>query len=188
MNLKNLILGVGIVVVFGLLLWQGVETFNPSPEYEDFCNLGKFNIPSRVDYGANCSFSAELREQESQCSIDGGQPVYNYDDKGCAVSVKECDFCNKEYEEELKSHSQVVFIISLIAGLIVLLIGYFILSVEPVGSALIGSGIWALFWGSAVNWRNFANWIRFVLLLIAFVFIVWLTLRLNRERKGSFGK
>lgn len=167
MNIKNLILGIGIVVIFGLALWQGVETFYPTPQWDDYC--GEVVVPRTLD---KPDFAPVTQEQ---CEIGGGKWVEGY-----------CDYyseCGKSYDDAMKPHSQVVFIISLIIGIIVIILGYFLIKVEPVGSALIGSGIWAIFWGSVINWRNFANYARFILLSLALIFVIWLALRLNRKKK-----
>lgn len=194
MSFKNIILGIGIVIVFGLLLWQGIEAFYPTPQYDDFCSQGRFEAPYPVKAypdgsGTNCSFSRSVQTAQDQCFKDGGQPIYEYDDNGCTIAVKSCDFCNKEYNDALDKHAQVVFFIAVIVGVLTLIVGYSILSIEPVGSALLGSGIWAIFWGSVINWRNLSNIWRFLLLLLAFVVIIWFTLRLNRpSKKGFFGR
>ena len=90
--------------------------------------------------------------------------------------------CQKELEKALDKHSWGVFIISIVVGVIALFVGFSILSIEPVGSALIGSGIWAIFWGSLINWRNFGTVWRFILLFIALVALIYITIRLNKAK------
>jgi hypothetical protein len=168
MNLKNIILGIGIIIVFGLLLWQGIETFHPSPQYEDYCGL---RLDKRIP----------MINQETCEELGGRWNSHDYPLPETNITGY-CDedfTCRQQFEDAQKLHSQVAFYVSLIAGLIVLILGITILHMEPVGSALIGSGIWALFWGSAINWRNFTSGIRFTLLLVAFIFIIYVTLRLN---------
>lgn len=170
MNVKNFVLGIGIVVVFALALWQGVETFYPSPEYEDYCDGARIPVP--IEKGQDMSNNL------TYCIEKNGTWREGY-----------CDFyyeCQKDYDGAQKIYSQKVFIISLIVSVIMIAAGYFLIKIEPVGSAFIGSGIWAIFWGSAINWRNFASYMRFVLLLIVLIFIVWLALRLNRKEKKKF--
>lgn len=177
-NLKNLALGIGIIVVFALLLWQGIEAFYPSPNWEDYC--GDKEIPGKII------------EDKNSCEINGGR--WTPQEIRCVTEPCPqgyCDLyyqCNLDLQEDQESHSQVVFIISLIAAVVVIIVGYSFLKTEPVGSALIGSGVWAIFWGSAINWRNFSNIWRFLLLLIAFIAIVWITHRLNSKKKKSFWK
>lgn len=169
MKIKNFVLGIGILIVFALLLWQGIEAFYPSPEWNDYC--GNVSIP-RTIAAEKPDFAAET---QASCLANNGTWINGY-----------CDYyneCQKNLDDAEKEHSKVAFWISVVAGVLVLITGYFFLSVEPVGSALIGSGIWAFFFGTAVNWRNFSDIWRFLLLLIAFVLLVWLTLRFNKNAK-----
>ncbi len=188
-NVKNIVLGLGIVIVFALVLWQGIEAFYPSPQYDDFCKAGRFDpyYPTKpMAVGEpNCTFSRELQDKQNQCYADKGQPVFEYDDKGCTIAIKTCDYCQRDFDKALDNYSKVVFVIAIIVGLITLIIGYGFLSVEPVGSALIGSGIWAIFWGAAINWRNFSSVWRFLLLFVALVVIITFALRLNRPGKKN---
>ena len=190
MKFKNILLGIGIVVVFALALWQGIEAFYPSPTYDDYCKGLYSTYPTPVkpyqEPYSNCTFSRPLQQESDECTFDGGTAIYDYDDNGCIISIKECNYCNQEFNEADKSHSSKVFFISLIVGILALIIGYSILSVEPVGSALIGSGIWSLFFGSVINWRNFSNIWRFLLLIIALILLIWFALRLNKEEKKGF--
>lgn len=165
MNIKNLVLGIGIVIVFALLLWQGIEAFYPSPQYEDFCP----------------EFRTQIIETQEQCEAQGGQwtPEYVQCIKApCPEGY--CDLyytCNQEYQDARGPYSQTVFYISVVIGILALLVGYFILQVEPVGSALIASGIWSFFWGTVQNWSNFTPISRFILLAVVLVLLIWLAIR-----------
>jgi hypothetical protein len=184
MEVKNLVLGIGIVVVYALVLWQGIEAFYPSPQYNDFC--GTYPEAPIKQYAveiSNCTFPRQLQEYSDQCSREEGFAVYNYDENGCVSSFKECDFCNKQFTEAQNSHSKNVFWVSVIVGIITLLVGYLILNIEPVGSSLIGSSIWAIFYGTVVNWRNFTTILRFLLLLIVLILLIWIAIKLNTQKK-----
>lgn len=181
-NVKNIVLGIGIIVVFGLALWQGIEAFYASPQYEDFCNSAKYAGPI-VYAKEQCNFSTGLEREQQNCYTNRGQPVFEYNGNGCPISLKECDMCNKEFENAQDKHSKAVFIISIIVGIIALIVGYGILSIEPVGSALMGGGVWAIFWGTAINWRNLGSLWRFGLLFLALVLLIWIAVRLNKRLK-----
>ncbi len=192
-SVKNLILGIGIFIVYLLMLGYGIEAFYPSPKYEDFCSSGRFTGPYPVkayDYGTgtNCTFSKNLQDAQDECYADGGQPIFEYDNSGCTVAIKECDYCNKEFNDANKQYSKIVFIISLIAGVITLITGFAILSVEPVGSALMASGVGAIVYGSIRNWQNLSDVWRFLLLLASLVLLIWIALRINKEKKGFLQK
>ena len=151
MNMKNLVLAVGIFIIYMLMLGNGIEAFYESPKYGDFCDEseGPRVVP------------AEINE----------------------TKVAESKECYDNFNDAQDAYSNVVFIITIIAGVFTLIIGYFVLSVEPVGSALIASGIGAIFYGSAINWRNFSDIWRFLLLAVALVLLIWLALRLNKPGK-----
>ena len=172
---KNIILGVGIVIGFGLVLWQGIEAFYPSPQYENFC-AQQTPKPAIETQGQCTAQNGTWFPQNVQCITAPCPQGY-------------CDFsevfteCQKEWDEAQDKHAKIVFFIALIVGIIVIIIGYTILKIEPVGSSLIGSGIWAIFWGTVINWRNFANVGRFILLLIVLILLIWLAIKLNLTPK-----
>lgn len=189
MKVKNLVLGIGIVIVFMFLLHNGIRAFyKPSPQYEDFCKnnyIGPVSAKALPE-GQTCQYSAGLREAEQSCYNGKGQPVYEYDEYGCNIRVRECDYCQKDFNSAKQEYNKIVFVIALIIGIVVLLIGYAKLSIEPVGSALMASGIGAIIYGTIINWQNLGNMWRFLLLLIAFILLIWIALKLNTNEKKSF--
>lgn len=194
-QIKNIVLGIGIFVVFMLMLGYGIEAFYPSPQYEDYCKGSDYGrYPVKADFSGdvsnNCTFSRALQEQQDKCAMDRGQPIFNYDDNGCTIALKECNMCNKQFEEADRAYTKLLFVIALIAGIVTLIVGFAVLSVEPVGSALMASGIGAIFYGSIRNWTNLSDIWRFLLLLIALVILIWIALRLNKSagKKGFWEK
>lgn len=187
MNVKNLILGIGIFIVYLLMLGYGIEAFYPSPQYDSFCTGaggGRYPYvePVKGTASGTCAFSRVIQEQSEACSAQGGFAAYAYDDAGCVSGVKECNLCQKKFDDAQKGYSKVIFVIALIAGLLTLFIGYGVLSVEPVGSALMASGVGAILYGSVRNWQNLSDIWRFLLLLVALVLLIWIALRVNRKR------
>lgn len=185
MNVKKLVLGIGIFIVYLLMLNYGIEAFYSSPKYEDFCgSFYEYAYPSKDRVGDNsCIFNKTLSEQINICNFNGGFVVYEYDETGCPLSIKECNFCNKEFNESQKEYFKMVFVISIIVGIITLFFGFFY-SVEPVSSSFMASGIGAIFYGSSRNWENLSDIWRFLLLLSALILLIWISLRLNRKRKN----
>lgn len=185
MNFKNFILGFGIFIVFALVLWQGFEAFSPSPQWGDYCDEGIRGAVPRI-LGQSCEFSEELRFKQDSCSQTKGYFILEYDSNGCAVDG-ECSTCQIDYNDAQEKHSQTVFFVSLAVGLIALVVGFFFLSLEPVGSALMASGVWSFFWGTAINFRNFSNITRFLLLLAVLIVLVLFTWKINSARKDGKG-
>lgn len=185
MNFKNFILGLGIFIVFALALFQGLETFYPTPEWDDFCDVHPGPIGFTKD--TSCTNLPELQKKAEQCWASKGEFVYEYDQNGCAIDGY-CDGCRIDYENALDKHSSRVFIISIIIGIIVFVAGFFLLKTEPVGSALMAGGIWAVFYGVMKNWRNFSQSWKFLLLVVLLIVLIWIALRFNKKHENVLHK
>lgn len=185
MRFKNFILGLGIFIVFALSLFQGLETFYPTPQWDDFCSnhIGPVISGKPVE----CSNIPGLQTKAEQCYDSKGQFVYEYDSNGCPIDGY-CDGCSIDYEEALDTHSQRVFVIAILIGVLVFVAGLFLLSTEPVGSALMASGIWSVFYGVVKNWRNFTDSWRFLLLFVLLIVLIWVALRFNKKNEGFVSK
>ena len=168
-----------------------IEAFYNSPQYDDFCSRGMYERPVpaiiRDTKDPVCNVSNEIQKQIDECYNKKGFPENSYDEKGCITSI-ECNFCNLEYENYRNRYDKTVFVIALVVGILTLLVGYLILSVEPVGSALIASGIGSIFYGSVRNWQNLTDVWRFLLLFLALVLLIWIALRLNRVVRANVKK
>jgi len=181
MRVKNIILGIGIFVVYALVLWQGIQAFYPAPEWDDFCSFDESRKPFNID-GDKCSFSQEVESKRDSCNNVGGLFQAEYDSNGCVIDGY-CDECQLNYDSSRDEYSRNIFIISLVVGFITLIVGFFVLKIEPVGSALIASGIWAVFYGTVWNWRNFGAFLKFAILLVVLVVLIWFAIRINKKRK-----
>lgn len=183
MKFKNVVLGIGIFVVFALVLFQGLETFYATPKWEDYCSFRSTPIVAgKID----CPVIPDLQNKADACWNDQkGEFVYEYDSNGCPIDGY-CDACRIDYENALDIHSNRVFIIAIIVGILTFVVGLFLLAKEPVGSALMASGIWSVFFGVVKNWRNFSDSWKFLLLFILLVVLIWLALRFNSKRKMGF--
>ena len=90
------------------------------------------------------------------------------------------------YSDALDSYAGKLFLVALILGVVVLFAGVFYLSKEPVGSSLIASAIFTVFYGVVRNWRNFGTSWRFLLLFVLLIILIWISLGLDNfgKRKG----
>ena len=122
MKFKNFVLGVGIFIVFALALFQGLETFYPTPQYDDFCT----GHPGPIIYKepTQCSNIPGLQNRASQCWDSKGEFFYTYDSNGCPIDGV-CDDCRIDYENALDKHSTKIFIISIVIGILVFVAGLF---------------------------------------------------------------
>ena len=144
----TILLGVFIaamtVVLFNLLVSYVYE----SPKYEDVCknaNIGPYPVKYGVgnEQCGNCTFSKTLQEQTDQCVQDGGFAVYDYDEKGCTASLKECDMCNKEFNDSMEKYNRNTFFVFAAIGFIMIISGLYAgplliqISTLPAGAILV---------------------------------------------------
>jgi len=126
----TIILGVFIAIMLVTLFNLTVTYFYEEPTYENFCNSTSNGIYplnyNSIPNCANCTFSKELQEETDNCTQQSGTPVYNYDEKGCSVSIKECNLCNKNFESATKTYNRNTFFIYAAIGFALVVAGLFI--------------------------------------------------------------
>ena len=189
MKIKETVLGIAIIVLTIFVTFYGINTFFPKPEYNNFCTASEFGTYPTKAYPVisdqNCTFSRPLQDAYDSCLADRGQPIFNYDDRGCSISLKECNYCQKEFDAAMKMRSRNVFFIALPLGVVIIAMGAFIFGLETVGAGLMGGGIGTLIYGSGAYWPYTENWIRFLISLAGLVLIIWLAYYFNKKfRKG----
>jgi len=142
----TIILGVFIAIMVIVLFNLIVSYVYEGPKYEDYCKNG-YSQQYPVKYGdfinQNCTFLKPLQEQADKCTADRGIPVYEYDDMGCNISLKQCDMCSKIFEEMSKSYNRNTFFVFALIGFVLIVSGLFMhtlllqLVLLPAGAVLV---------------------------------------------------
>lgn len=128
----TILLGVFIAIMVATLFNLIVSYAYEPPKYEDYCKGVESVGPYPVKYGVgneqcgNCTFSGVLQKQTEECYNDRGIPVYNYDSKGCTSSIKECNMCGKQFEDEMKAYNRSTFFVFAVIGFALIVTGLFI--------------------------------------------------------------
>jgi len=127
----TIIIGVFIAIMIITLFNLVVTYFYEEPQYDEFCkNLGIESYP--IKYGmsnsqcANCTFSQEIQEETDACIYERCIPVYNYNDEGCTIGIKECNCCSSVFEYAVKSYNRNTFFIYAAIGFAMIVAGLFI--------------------------------------------------------------
>ena len=183
-SIKNILLGIAIAIVYAFLVGYGTNLIYNAPEYNDICKARYY--PSYPDKAfpeqRNCTFNAELNKQARECTEQGGNPVYDYNDKGCESSLT-CDFCQKEFDEANKKYTRTIFIVSGVMGIIAIAVGALIFNIEAIGAGLMGGGVLSLIYGNIRYWQNLNNWMKVIILAIALIVLIYIGILLNRKRR-----
>jgi len=172
----TILIGIFIAIMVITLFNLVVEYVYEPPEYEDFCKGSESMGPYPIKYGAvegcgNCTFSKSLQEQTDKCYQERGIPVYEYDNKGCTKALKECNMCNKNFEDAMKSYNRNTFFVFAAIGFALIVAGLFI-SVLLIQIITLPAGAVLVIEAAA---RNFDDKlfviITFTLLIIAAIYL-----------------
>lgn len=167
-----------VVTLFNLLVSYVYE----GPKYEDYCK-GFGNGPYPVKYGldngqcGNCTFSKTLQMETDNCTNENGMPVYDYNDKGCTVALKECNLCNKNFENDINKYHRNTFFIFEAIGFALIVAGLFV-SVLLIQIITLPAGAFLVIEAAAKNFDDkLYVIITFSLLIVAAVILALKKLR-----------
>ncbi len=170
MTIKNIILGIAIIIVTIMVSIYGINTFYPKPEYNQFCNNTVKTILN-----------------ESECIANDGvwNPVYaEMADTPKSVGGGYCDVyykCQMEYEEAMKSFSKRAFLIAIPLGVILITVGGILFSLEVVGAGLMGGGVGVIIYGIGGYWSYTQNWMKFLITSFALAALIYVAYYLNKR-------
>ncbi len=170
MSLKNVVIGIAIIILTISVIVFGINTFYSSPEYEDFCDEFK---------------TAEIINDSEKCEEIGGK-WGSYDGPRPVETDKEgyCDrnfTCREEYETARKIYSRNLFLITLPLGILIIVLGTLIFKLEAVGVGLMGGGVGVILFGVIGFWEFADNWLKFLLSLIGLLTLIWLAYYFNKK-------
>ena len=124
----TIILGVFISIMLITLFNLIVTYFYEEPNYNEFCGsmINSYPIKMGAEQCLNCTFSPELQNVVDNCTRENGIPSYNYDERGCSVSLKDCDQCNKNFETANQVYNRNTFFIYAAIGFALIVAGLFV--------------------------------------------------------------
>lgn len=183
MSLKNIILGIAIIILTISVAVYGINIFYDRPEYSDFCEEFK---------------TAEVIDNQQRCEEIGGKWNGDGIPRPVADGKSVSGFCDRDYtcrmelEDAQKKHSRNIFLIALPLGILVIALGAFVFGLEAVGAGLMGGGIGIILYGTGGFWRFADDWLKFVLSLVGLVALIWLAYWFNSKNwniwKGKIKK
>ena len=174
MNVKNVVIGIVIAFVFLLFCVYGTNLLYKAPNYNTYCNVSvppyTENITQQICESQNGTWIA----QNIQCIKAPCPQGY-------------CDYyskCSPLFDAANKSYAQNLFIISIVISLIVIMIGAFLISVPSVSGGLMFGALMYLIYGTARYWGFMDNWLRFIILGVALVILIYIGYKIaDRDKK-----
>ena len=178
-KVKQVLLAIGIAIIFSLFVGYGISTFYKIPKYEDFCMGKDFPRPyfemgkESVCENTNCTYIPPGKDLTNNCNEKKGEILANYDSKGCIESYY-CEMCNKNYNDKMELYNRNVFIITLIIGLSAIITGGVVLNLASVSSGIMGGGILTVIYGTIRYWGQMPDLVRFIELGIVLAALIWI--------------
>lgn len=195
LNIKNLVMGIAIIILTVSVVVFGVGIVYDRPEYSDFCDEGPI-VPRLPE--ACPTVCIPLYEIRGEC-------VLNECGSGCGAdgiksfeTLEQCESvlsksmngqrCSDNYNNALEKYSRNIFLIALPLGILIILVGAFLFGLESVGAGLMGGGVGVILWGVGGFWRFAQDWLKFVLSLIGLIVLIWFAYKYNKTGTISLRK
>lgn len=173
MIVKNLVIGIAIIILTISVVVYGVNLLFDKPEYIDFCKDVK--TAEVIDTQVRCE---EIGGQWN--AYDGPRPVV--DREVAREGYCDRDFtCRQEYEDAQELYSRNAFLVALPLGIIIILLGALIFHLDAVGAGLMGGGVGTILFGVGGYWRFTGNTLRFLFSLAGLVVVIWATYKYNKK-------
>ncbi len=171
LNLKKFGLGLAIIIVFNLFIAYGINTFYKAPEYNNFCN------PERLKESLNTRQSCEAIGGLWTENVGYGPQIAPVTPDGIKQiqPVGYCDqdyTCRKDYDSVNNIYRRNVFVIWIVAGIVSIVGSFFVTAVQMLSTSFMFGGLLALLIGTMQYWSAMQDYLRFIILGIALVFLI----------------
>lgn len=158
-DVKKILLIIGIAVVLAFFIGQGINLVFNQPQWDQYCNesvYGKPLLAGQVDPSQNRTLCE---------SVNTSKWMGTY-----------CDFtyeCQKSFNQDNESYNKNVFITSIIIG-ILLIVASFAIKQEAISIGVLSGALLLIFYGCMTYWGQAAKLIRFIILGVALVVLVFI--------------
>ncbi|KKS76736.1 MAG: hypothetical protein UV51_C0017G0010 [Candidatus Woesebacteria bacterium GW2011_GWC1_42_9] len=176
MNLRGIIIGVGIFILAVFVAVYGISVFFPQPDYNAFCPEVR---------------AAVIADTSGICENLGGKwTEYNF----IKAPAKDeatgyCDlnyYCNLDYQKALEESNRMRFLVSIPVGIAVIVFGNAVFALETVGVGLMAGGAGTFVWGAGGYWSYASDVWRFVISLFGLVVLICFAYWFEKRIKKGF--
>lgn len=191
MDIKNIVLGVVIIILTVFVVVYGINIFFEKPDYEDYCSsvrplpIDKENLVCPavcVEMYEIIAGECVLNKCGSGCGPDGVNSFETFDQCEIAISGKNC---YDLYDSALESYHRNLFLITLPLGIALVILGALVFGLEAVGAGLMGGGVGTILYGIGGYWRYSDNLIKFLLSLVGLIIVIKVAYWFNKKIEGK---
>jgi len=179
-NVLKWALVIGIIIVLNLFFHFTTRLFYQEPQWDDFCGPKQVTITptTQVDCVAQGGAWTENAAYEPS-------PIEMRDGEGPKVVTKSfCDLnytCQKNYEEAREFYQRNIFVVLVILGLSVLVIGFLLSVSEVISLGLSYGGVLSFIIASIQYWSAMEDYLRVIILGLALAVLIYLGYKKFKE-------
>jgi len=174
MELKKVMLSIGVGVLAALFIGFLIEAIYPSPDYYDYCKR-EFNPKPQVkDNLCNFTYNISLRDQ---CTETEGIIRQEYDVNGCIIN-ESCDYCQKEFQTANDNYNRNLFYITAPIGLLLIILGLYLpASIDAIAGGVLLGGVLTMIQITMRVFGDLGKWPRVILLGLELVLVLWIGIK-----------
>lgn len=182
MQLKKVMLSLGVGILAALFIGFLIEAIYPSPQYNTFCK-GQFEAPiPQVTKQSPCNYAYD-QAFRTKCGNEEGMIQQEYDSSGC-VTKETCNYCNRDYQKNLEKYNRNLFYITAPIGLLMIILGLYLpISIDAIAGGVLLGGILTMIQITTRIFGNLGKWTRVVLLGLELVLVIWIGIKKVHEGK-----
>ncbi|MFA5736814.1 MAG: hypothetical protein WCX70_02285 [Candidatus Paceibacterota bacterium] len=172
-NILKWALVIGIIIVLNLFFHFATRLFYQEPQWEDFCQTKQVTITptNQADCVAQGGAWTENAAYESSL-------IEALDGEGPKVMTKSfCDLnytCQKNYEVAREFYQRNIFVVLVVLGLAVLIIGFLAATNEVISLSLSYGGVLSFVVASVQYWSAMEDYLRVIILGLALAILIYL--------------
>ncbi len=185
MKVKEVAMVVALALLSAFFVGLLVDALYEEPEYDELCKPSERPYPEKASpiYPQQCPpQNSTVQEQQLilQCQDDKGMPDYYIDTQGCATSFKECNYCQRDFNQALQIYNRNVFSIVTPLGLLAIIFGLFV-SLEVIGSGAMFGGILLVAYGTMRYFSDMSKIMRVVVIGIELLLLIIISIKKLRK-------
>lgn len=160
MKAVSIVLAIGTAIILGALINLGIAAFYPAPQSPTYPN---YPVEPAIAPCAKGDMQCLQENSTTQAQYQAQQNAYNA--------------AEQSYEDAMSHYNRNVFIIANILGIIIFLIGFFIvlyvdLASQGVPIGIMIAGLWSIIYGYGRGWGSIDDKLKFVVGLIVAVIVI----------------
>ncbi len=181
MQLKKVMLSLGVGILSALFIGFLIEAIYSSPDYYDYCKR-QFDLPEpQVKNPELCDYSY-VHAFRTECVNERGNIRQEYNANGCVVK-ETCDYCEKEFQAASEKYNRNLFYITAPVGLLMIILGLYLpVSIDAIAGGILLGGILTMIQITMRIFGNLGKWPRVILLGLELILVIWIGIKKVHER------